>query len=98
MHSGGAGGAGSSAPSPPPTPGPGAYPGLTQCCVAALFSLVTALLWASAGAYHQAEKGEAYSDVTRFGNKTVAKQSADWAKSMGRLASTSREIDFVHRY
>ena len=50
------------------------------------------------GAYNQVEGGEAYSDMTRFGSRSLAKQSQVWASQVGRTSSTPREIDFVHKY
>lgn len=41
---------------------------------------------------------ETFSDMTRFGNKPVAQQSEGWARQVGRMSSSSRDIDFVHRY
>ena len=44
------------------------------------------------------EPGEAYSEMTRFGKKSIARESEDWAANVGRLTSSSREIDMAHRY
>lgn len=41
---------------------------------------------------------ETYSDMTRFGSHPLASGSQRWARSLGRVASSERDIDFVHRY
>ena len=50
------------------------------------------------GQYNKTEPGEAYSEMTRFGKKSIARESEDWAANVGRLTSSSREIDMAHRY
>ena len=50
------------------------------------------------GHYAAVKAGEAYSDTTRFGGQSIAKQSENWARQLGRSSSSSRDIDFAHRY
>ena len=50
------------------------------------------------GAPTRQKAGEAYSDVTRFGNHSMAKQSVKWTRHHGRTSTTPRDIDFVHTY
>ena len=50
------------------------------------------------GAPTRQRAGEAYSDVTRFGNHSIAKQSVKWTRHHGRPSTTPRDIDFTHTY
>ena len=42
--------------------------------------------------------GGAYSEVNRFGNRSLASQLRAWAKSVGRHATSEQRIDWAHRY
>lgn len=45
------------------------------------------------GHYFDTEAGEAYSEITRFSQKTLAKKSEEWAKRSGRVSTSPRLVD-----
>ena len=50
------------------------------------------------GAYFKSEAGEAVSDMTRYGNHSMAKQSNKWTDAHARPPSSPRLVDMAHTY